>query len=57
MMRKILTISEGILFMVMLIAMAGVDSPKGGDICCVLILASVIGLFVMSKVEEQYVGE
>lgn len=53
MIRKLLTVIEGILLMTMLIAIAGLDG-NGGDICGVITLVSMALFFVMYKVEENY---
>ena len=53
MMRKILTISEGIALMVALISIAGLDG-NCGDICGIIALISMLVLFLLCKVEEQY---
>lgn len=53
-MRKVLTAIEGILMMIMLISIAGVDDMTHGDLCGFIAIASALGLFVMAKMEEQY---
>lgn len=53
MMRKILTASEGIVLMIMFIAIAGLDG-NGGDICGVIAIVSMAVLFLLYKVEENY---
>ena len=53
--RKVFTTAlrtiEGILFMMILIAIAGLDASNFG-LCVALMVASGIGLFVANKVEE-----
>lgn len=53
-MRTVFTVIEGILLMTALIAIAGLDSEQGGDICGIVTLVSMIGLAVTCKLEEGY---
>lgn len=53
-MRKIVTAIEGIIVMIMFIAIAGVDDMTHGDLCGFIAVASALGLFVMAKLEENY---